>query len=153
MDQIIADRYYSYAIQSDFMARLASTKFHAFLYTKFDERISSDSPMRFILLSGHDSTIAAFLAGVEQRKLVQPFFASSILVELWKKDSTEGAQPEDFYIKYIYDGEPQKLGDFCDEQGRCVYPAFKAYLQEREVEDFEGTCEVPESYTAVRGQG
>ncbi|CAI2369354.1 unnamed protein product [Moneuplotes crassus] len=147
VDRLIADRYNYYTLLTDEMTRLASTKFHNFVHTRMDQRIySTDSPLRFVFMSAHDSTIASLLAGVEQKQETQPFFATSILVELWKKAGTAGDKDEDFYAKYLYDDQPLNINNSCDDQGRCDYAGFKNYLKSREIEgDFDEACAYTES--------
>eukprot|EP00343_Euplotes_focardii_P006174 CAMPEP_0205808814 /NCGR_PEP_ID=MMETSP0205-20121125/12860_1 /ASSEMBLY_ACC=CAM_ASM_000278 /TAXON_ID=36767 /ORGANISM="Euplotes focardii, Strain TN1" /LENGTH=255 /DNA_ID=CAMNT_0053085053 /DNA_START=314 /DNA_END=1078 /DNA_ORIENTATION=- len=108
IDAMFADRFYQYFMLRDEVARLASTNFLAFVTNNMDAKIfafspngtSDDSHLKLVLMSAHDSTLAAILSGVEQKQKVQPFYASSILIELWQKEGTEGTSGDDFYAQW-----------------------------------------------------
>lgn len=150
IDRILADQFYEYTFYFDEMVRIASTKFLNFLHTTIDSKINSIATgeddesgilkRKMIYLSAHDSTLAAMLSGIEQQQELQPFYASHILVELWRKDGRKGKDPEDYYVKWIYNGQSLNVTEECVD-GKCPYPEFKEYLQSREYEgDWEKAC-------------
>lgn len=144
IDTMFADRFYKYSYYLDEAIRLVSTNFINFIYTKFDSKIKAVETgmddgtgildLKLIFMSAHDSSIAAFMAGVEQPQELQPFYASTIHVELWKKNE-ETERPEDqYYAKWIYNDGALNINMTCDEAGFCPYPKFKTYLQSRELD-------------------
>ncbi|CEM15780.1 unnamed protein product [Vitrella brassicaformis CCMP3155] len=56
--------------------------------------------LRFLYLSAHDSTVAAFIAALGVFNGVQPHFASTIFFELWQKGPSG-----DFFVRVIYNGD------------------------------------------------
>ena len=61
---------------------------------------------KYYIFSGHDTSLSAFLKGIERTDVHSPRFASSIIVELhYEKDKGH-------FIKWIYDGEPLQIKTF-----------------------------------------
>lgn len=162
IDTIIADQFYFYTFYFDEMTRIASSKFLNYVYTIMDAKIKALNTgeddgtgileRKLIFLSAHDSTLAAMLAGVEQKQEIQPFYASHILIELYKKSGASGKEPSDYYTKWIYNDKALNITEECKPTGTCSYPEFKAYLQSREYQgDWFKACQDGERENAFTG--
>ena len=159
VDRILADKFYFYTFFFDEMVRIASTHFLNFLYSTFDAKIkaittknddgSGMKRKKLIFISAHDSSIAAFLSGIEQKQMYQSFFATHNMIELWKNKGTLGNSDEDYYVKWLYNDVALNINNDCDE-GKCPYVLFKEFLKSREYqgEDWEKDClNISESWT------
>jgi len=152
VDGILADQFYFHTFYFDEMVRLSSTHFLNLVYSTFDAKIKTISTgeddgsgmkhKKLIYISAHDTTLAAMLSGIEQKQELQPFYASHFLIELWKKEGTDGSSPEHYYAKWIYNDKNLNINNSCDDQGKCEYPKFKEFLQSREYQgDWEAACQ------------
>jgi hypothetical protein len=127
IDTMFADRFYYYFFQTDEMTRIASTKFLNYIRTRMDAKIKSIAAgvddgsgiydLKLIFMSAHDDSLAGFLAGVEQPQKLQPFYASNILIELWKNVGTNGSNVEDYYAKWVYNDVALNINGTCSDAG------------------------------------
>ena len=157
VNEMLADRYYYFYYLFDEVKRLVSTNFLNFVYTKMDQKISFQNSknsaetedfedikdLKLVFMSAHDSTLAAILSGVQQPQDIQPLFASSILIELWKREGSSEKNDEnsEFYVKWILDDKNLNIGGVCDSEGNCPYEKFKEFLESREYQgDWEEAC-------------
>jgi hypothetical protein len=151
VDEMLADQFYNSTFFYDEMVRIASTHFLNYVHTTMDAKINSIATgeddgsgikaRKLIYMSAHDNTLAAMLSGIEQKQRLQPFYASHFLIELWQKIGTEGAGPDDFYVKWIYNNQTLNVNGTCDDEGRCPYSQFKSFLQYREYQgDWMAAC-------------
>ena len=60
---------------------------------------------KYYILSGHDTSLSAFLSGVERSDVHTPDFAANIIVELHREKDIG------YYVKWIYDGEALQIKD------------------------------------------
>lgn len=153
IDTMLADRFYNYTFMYDEMTRLATNNFLKFVGRHLDDKISEeegdstseDKSLKLVFMSAHDSSLSAILAGVEQKRKIQPFYASSIMIELWQSDHTDASSPDDFYVKFIYNDEPLNIGGVCDQNGKCPFSPFRQFLRNREYKgDWEEGCKNPD---------
>jgi hypothetical protein len=76
------------------------------------------SKLKYIMLSGHDNTISAYMSGFNWKQSLPPSYASSILLELYKEN-------EKYYFTLDYEKERftnnkgQMNGVTCDGNGVC----------------------------------
>lgn len=93
--------------------------------------MNGTSPLKFVLLSGHDTTFIPFMAAVAPNAWDQtwPPYATLSTIELLRVgasgNSSEGGETEDaaeddgdFYFRFVYNGEVLKL-DGCDQGKAC----------------------------------
>ena len=93
-------------------------------------------------LSAHDTTVAAFMSGIDCVPDETPPFASVLFIELYSNKSA-GAPEGAHYVTFSYNGKKQDVGkiNICDEQGRCEYNAFSSFLQSKEIDgDIVSAC-------------
>ena len=72
------------------------------MFKILDESISGINMIKFVLLSAHDSTIAAFLSLLGYSNEFIPPLASNIAMEIYKKD-------QEHFIRFVYNGIPLQL--------------------------------------------
>ena len=154
-DAILAEQFYYVTFYYDEMVRIASHKFLNFLYTLFDSKIKSISTgqddgtgikeRKLVYFSAHDSTVAAIMSGIEQKQLLQPFYAIPIFIELWKKAGTQGKDPKDYYVNFLYNDKSINVNGTCTQSGstyKCDYSKFKEFLQYRQYQgNWDQACQ------------
>ncbi|KAJ8968867.1 hypothetical protein NQ317_008123 [Molorchus minor] len=120
------------------LKRLRIGPFFYYLFEQFDNVIGGDEDTaKFLMLSGHESTIAAVLNGMGTFDYMPPEFASVVIWELRQDGSG------DYYINMFYKKEAsiaQISVDGC--QFDCNYDDFKNLLDPITVseDDWESEC-------------
>ncbi|CEM04093.1 unnamed protein product [Vitrella brassicaformis CCMP3155] len=134
------DHKFSFIWDDEFYARVATSAFYDVLVTAIKAKAKGDrqslreaskiikkypgmSDMRFVtlkflLMSAHDSTIAAALSTMDVFDDEQPPFASSIFWELWEKRVNGKAQ---HFVKIIYNGREMPV---CGGKAECCLDEF-----------------------------
>lgn len=77
--------------------------------------INGTSPLKFVLISGHDTTFLAFLSAVAPgawNETVFPPYATLSTIELLRVGGGEGVAGD--YFRFIYKGEVLRLNG-CDQ--------------------------------------
>ena len=69
-----------------------------------DAFTNGESNQKFILLSAHDSTVAAFLSMLGYSDKYIPPLASHVVIEVYMHEPTQ-----EYYIRFVFNGEPVKL--------------------------------------------
>ena len=88
--------------------------------------INGTSPLKFVLISGHDTTFLAFLSAVAPGAWdeVFPPYASLSTIELLRVGGEEGVAGD--YFRFVYNGQVLRLKgcdqgeSSCKEQESCV---------------------------------
>ncbi|RKP11835.1 histidine phosphatase superfamily [Piptocephalis cylindrospora] len=91
------------------------------------------------LYSAHDSTLLFLLAALESTDRSWPPYASSLIVELWKKDNATGSQ-EDWLGRLLYNGAPLEAS-WCDFAVGCPLPTYTAHLTKHIPKNQQASCE------------
>lgn len=92
--------------------------------------MNGTSPLKFILLSGHDTTFIPFLAAVAPGAWDQrwPAYAALATIELLRLGAGAGggddgdaaaAAAGDYFFRFVYNGQVLKL-EGCGDQGKSV---------------------------------
>ncbi|KAJ8944269.1 hypothetical protein NQ318_009646 [Aromia moschata] len=120
------------------LKRLRIGPFFYFLLDHFDNVINEDEDTpKFLMLSGHESTVAAVLNGMDAFDYLTPEFASVVIWEL--KKSENGTH----YINMFYKKENSLNSIVINNcYNDCQYEEFKALLEEITVSDsvWEDEC-------------
>lgn len=86
-------------------------------------RTNGDSPLQFVLISGHDTTLISLLASIAPNSWDQqwPPYASLASIELLRVgDSVENEDVRGDYFRFVYNGQVLKI-EGCDE-GEIGWP-------------------------------
>ena len=76
------------------------------LFRLMDESLGGHSPVRFALISSHDSTVAALLTMLGYTEVQGPPYASYLAFEVWENEDSK-----EFYIRVFYNGKEIPLID------------------------------------------
>ena len=104
-------------------------------------------------LSAHDSSLTAFMSGFQQKQEEQAFFASNILIELYRDASKNSGDEDEFSVIVKYNGKEINLGgkDVCADTN-CPFKTVKDFLKSREYDgDLEETCNQSEGSSSKNG--
>lgn len=69
--------------------------------------------LRLILLSAHDTSLAAILSALNLQSKSPVEFAAFLTIELWQRKDSSGKNKDDYYITWNYNGDPQNFNNFC----------------------------------------
>jgi len=69
-----------------------------------------NSSVKFSLMSSHDTTVAAVLSFLGERRVRIPPYASHLTSELWEDDASK-----QLYIRFVFNGEEVRLREFNGE--------------------------------------
>ena len=119
---IAYDRMFSVYYQDDLYIRYGSSWFFRDLAEHLEAVMQGTEPTKFRLYSAHDTTVAAFLAGLQVFHNKQPPFASTLIFEA---SETNG----NFTIRVLYNDVPLIIGP-C-ESVECPLQTFIDYLYMR----------------------
>ena len=88
-----------------------------------DQVIGQSKPIKFVLISAHDSTIAALLSFLGVQKDYLPPYASSCYAEFWEDESGE------LSIRFVLNGEPIVIPHF--ENSLIKFDKFRSWSDPR----------------------
>ncbi|KAI9228531.1 MAG: histidine phosphatase superfamily [Piptocephalis tieghemiana] len=91
------------------------------------------------LYSAHDSTLRFILASLDSTDKSWPPYASSLLVELWKKDGVVATGEDPWLVRLLYNGAPLQVS-WCDFTHGCPLSTCEKYLNEHIPKDLEASC-------------
>lgn len=141
--------FYDVLFHDDEAARIASSEFLQLVHDKLEDRKQDEdreaedqTSLRYVYLSGHDTTVTAFMSGIEHKDGKQPPYASQILIEMFERDGKN-------YVTWSWNGELINLesqGVECNEEKECSLDSFLNYIDSRTVGNIEEACEAPSSF-------
>ena len=131
----IFNQIFSVYYQDDLYIRYGASWFFWDLVEHFEAVMQGTEPTKFRLYSAHDTTLAAFLAGLQVYDNKQPPFASSLIFEV---SETNG----DFSVQVLYNDVPLIIGP-C-KSAQCPLQTFTDYLRLRAFAS-ENVCLPPSS--------
>jgi lysosomal acid phosphatase len=103
------------------------------IVTSMLDRVSQQSTLKFILYSGHDTTIASVLSCLQAFEGYNPPYNSTILFELHRSDSVNVSENLiDYYVHVEYNNATISL-DICDDP--CPLTALIHYLNQFTLSD------------------
>ena len=76
-----------------------------------DSYINGESTQRFVLLSAHDSTVAAFLSFLGFKNDFIPPLASHIVMEVYNDEAES-----ELYVRFVFNGQPLKIDLMGDQE-------------------------------------
>eukprot|EP01112_Ceratiomyxa_fruticulosa_P000149 TRINITY_DN1016_c0_g1_i1.p1 TRINITY_DN1016_c0_g1~~TRINITY_DN1016_c0_g1_i1.p1 ORF type:complete len:424 (+),score=67.74 TRINITY_DN1016_c0_g1_i1:307-1578(+) len=112
---------YYYSLQNTTLVSLTIGTFYSELLSRMENVISGLKEPKYLLYSGHDSTIAPFLAGMGLYNGTWPPYASHVEVELWS-DSAKS----NWYVQVKPNGQPLEVEGCSDVL--CPYEEFSNAL-------------------------
>lgn len=123
--------------QDDFGLRISTHNFYSVLIDLISTRLGMESTRKgtiemldipstakYYSFSAHDSTLVYIMAGIGHKNESFPFYASSILIEVYKEDQAS-------YTKWFYNGKPINVNNQCTNQGVCNARMLIEFLNSR----------------------
>ena len=74
-------------------------------------------PTRYWTFFGNETTIAAFLAGVDHRQSTYPLFGDVITISIWHHEENEDDM--EYLITWAYNGEQLDLSNLKEKKIDC----------------------------------
>lgn len=138
-------------VGTDMQRKILSTPFFKNLLQSFQAKINDTTPLKYIMLSAHDTTLQPFMAAlnltswecileqIETNEIFEmgncvpgyPIFASQILFELHSNTTKDGQQS--YFVKVIYNGVEMKLCE--SEQTECSFSEFNQRINDYVLDD------------------
>jgi hypothetical protein len=113
------------------VAELITTPYMSLLNQTFSAVSTSPQDLKFIFLSAHDSTLVAFIHGLQLNTTVFPVYASTLITEL---HLINGA----YFVRMLYNDVDVVVPD-C-KQTFCPLETFLGYLNKRIIPNMQQVC-------------
>lgn len=118
------------------------TPYMSLINQTFSAVSTSAQDLKFIFLSAHDSTLQAFVNGMQLNTTIFPVYASTLITEL---HLINGA----YFVRMLYNDVDVVVPD-C-KQTYCPLATYLGYLNRRIVPNMEEACNAETSQTALNG--
>lgn len=97
------------------------------ILTYFDEVVITKDTPKFLMLSAHDSTVAALLNSMNHFDLYPPEFGATVIWEMYKEQKENRLYVKMFYKKYAGGALETIILDGCDQ--KCDYRIYRKLLE------------------------
>lgn len=95
----------SYQLRNQDQILMASSSFFNLLHRSFTQKRADPlTPIKLIYLSAHDTTISAYMSGINSTRVYQHPFASQLVIELFEDRGK-------FYVTWELNSERENLRD------------------------------------------
>lgn len=101
-------------------------------------------PPKFVLMSGHDNTIAPILQSLKLTKDVHPPMGSGLAFELYEDpvhSDDKSAYPSNFYVSILYNFHRIRIPG-CGNEYFCPYDSFLKLVSEQVPLDYKKDCDL-----------
>ena len=99
---------------------------------------SEASPAKFVLMSGHDNTIAPLIMSLGILSGTHPPMGSGLAFELYKQSARQ-TEPE-FFVQLVYSGQPLPLPE-CDYKFMCPFDKFTQIVTPKTPSNYHAECD------------
>lgn len=97
------------------------------------------APAKFVLMSGHDNTIAPLVMCLNLREGVHPPMGSGLAFELYEKPSKMAVEDSEFFVQTVYNGSPIAMSA-CDNKMLCPFDKFARIVAARAPVNYQSEC-------------
>eukprot|EP01136_Pigoraptor_vietnamica_P000448 Opistho-1_new@25773 len=131
------------------MVRLGIGRFVGEMLSDMEATLRGEKRARFHVYSGHDTTLAPLLVGLDLLDLHWPAFAASLTYEVMR-NKADGSRA----VRVLYNGKPRALAACKDaalskDGTLCPYGRFVEIVSELVPKDFSGECKAKEAKQAA----
>jgi acid phosphatase len=104
------------------------------IWQNMNKSVEGKQIQKFLLYSGHDTTLIPILVALQVDTMVWPAYASMMLMELYEKAGKS-------YVRVVYNGKVLNLS-FCNSETLCDFETFSSYMKSVTVSDPAIQCQV-----------
>lgn len=103
------------------------------------------APAKFVIMSGHDNTIAPLMKALELHDGIHPPMGSGLAFELYEKRSKNAVEDSEFFVQTVFNGTPLSI-PACDGHLKCPFDKFTRIVAARSPANYHSECTSEKSY-------